>query len=70
MGMDFTGVHPDQIKIYGNGGQMLAERNSDFRYDDLQEIAIRVADGGNGVLMQAIISCFMVKVFCAGIMFL
>lgn len=49
MGMDFTGVHPDQIKIYGNGGQMLAERNSDFRYDDLQETAIRVEDGGNGV---------------------
>ncbi|MCF6350393.1 MAG: type IX secretion system sortase PorU [Flavobacteriaceae bacterium] len=35
-----TGVNPKNIKIYGNGGAMLNELNSDFRYDDIQENAI------------------------------
>ncbi len=48
MGMDFTGVASSQIGMYGTGGKMLPERNSDFRYDDLQEIAIWVEDGGDG----------------------
>lgn len=52
MGMDFTGVSSSQIQVFGNGGKMLSERNSDFRYDDLQEIAIFVEDGGNGVFGQ------------------
>ncbi|MBE0637493.1 MAG: type IX secretion system sortase PorU [Bacteroidales bacterium] len=48
MGMDFSGVHPDHIRLYGNGGEMLPERNSDPRYDDLQEIAVWVEDGDDG----------------------
>jgi hypothetical protein len=39
LGFD-TNVNPKNIKIYGNGGAMLNELNSDFRYDDLQENAI------------------------------
>jgi hypothetical protein len=48
MGMDFTGVTSGRIGVYGNGGKMLPERNSDFRNDDLQEIAIWIEDGGDG----------------------
>lgn len=48
MGMNLSGVNPDHIRLYGNGGEMLPERNSDFRYDDLQENAIWVEDGDDG----------------------
>ena len=36
------------IKLYGNGGGMLSENNSDGRIDDLTENAIEVFDGGDG----------------------
>lgn len=35
-------INPQNIKIYGDGGKMLAEANADFRYDDLPENAIFV----------------------------
>ncbi|MEE9349971.1 MAG: type IX secretion system sortase PorU [Flavobacteriaceae bacterium] len=35
-------INPKNIQIYGNGGAMLPEKNSDFRYDGLQENAIFV----------------------------
>jgi hypothetical protein len=41
-GINLAGVNPKNIRIYGNGGGMIAERNSDFRYDDLEENAIQV----------------------------
>ncbi|HPE34422.1 MAG TPA: type IX secretion system sortase PorU [Bacteroidales bacterium] len=47
-GMNLTGINSGQLRIYGNGGEMLPERNGDFRYDDLQENAIHVEDGGDG----------------------
>lgn len=47
-GMDFTNVNPDHIRIFGNSGKMLPERNGDPREDDLSEIAIMVEDGGDG----------------------
>jgi hypothetical protein len=37
-----------QIRLYGNGGKMLAEDNSIPRPDDLIENAIWVDDGGDG----------------------
>ena len=43
-------IPSNQIKIFGNGGQMLPESNSIPRIDDLQEIAIDIEDGGDGVL--------------------
>jgi hypothetical protein len=49
MGIRTTGVNPKKIHIYGNGGQLLAAKNSDFRYDDLQENAIYVAGENDGV---------------------
>ena len=39
LGID-ANTNPKNIKIYGNGGAMLNELNSDFRYDDIQENAI------------------------------
>ena len=37
-----------QIRLFGNGGQMLPEANDRPRPDDLRELAIRVEDGGDG----------------------
>ncbi len=37
-----------QIRMYGNGGQMLPENNALPRQDDLAELAIQVEDGGDG----------------------
>ena len=42
MGINPESINPKNIRIYGNGGGMLPERNADFRYDDLQENAIFV----------------------------
>ncbi|MCB9361502.1 MAG: type IX secretion system sortase PorU [Flavobacteriales bacterium] len=42
IGVDIDNIDPQSIKIYGNGGKMLPELNSDFRYDDLQQNAIEV----------------------------
>lgn len=41
-GINLNGINPKNIRIYGNGGDMIAERNSEFRYDDLEENAIQV----------------------------
>lgn len=37
------------IRLFGNGGTMLYESNKVKRYDDLQENAIEMHDGGDGV---------------------
>jgi hypothetical protein len=42
IGMDVDNINPQSLKIYGNGGKMLPELNSDFRHDDLQQNAIEV----------------------------
>jgi hypothetical protein len=41
-------VSSQQIRLYGNGGGMLPERNAVPRPDDLLENAILVEDGGDG----------------------
>ncbi len=48
------GIHPDSLpsnsfSIFGNKAGMLPESNAIPRYDDLQELAILVADGNDGV---------------------
>ncbi len=40
IGVNTTNLNPKKIHIYGNGGNLLPELNSDFRYQDLQENAI------------------------------
>ncbi len=42
IGLNTSNLDPRSIRIYGNGGKMLAQLNSDFRYDDLQENAILI----------------------------
>jgi len=47
-GISLSGLVSDNISVYGFGG-MLNEENSDFRYADIPELAIRVVDGNDGV---------------------
>jgi hypothetical protein len=44
IGVDMTNLDIGAINIYGNGGGMLPENNSIFRYDDLQKNAIYIDD--------------------------
>jgi len=48
MGLNTAVINPKNIRVYGNGGQMLPELNSAFRYDDLEENAIQVIGEGDG----------------------
>ena len=49
MGINTANLNPKNIKIYGNGGAMLPQKNSDFRYSDLQENAIFIEGEDDGV---------------------
>lgn len=49
LGLDVDNINPQNIKIYGNGGKMLPEKNSDFRYDDLQQNSIYIEGENDGV---------------------
>ncbi|WP_456377433.1 type IX secretion system sortase PorU [Lutibacter sp.] len=42
LGVNVNSINPKNIKIYGNGGEMLPFLNEGFRYDGLQENAIYV----------------------------
>ena len=42
LGINTTELNPKNIRIYGNGGQLLPVLNGDFRYDGLQENAIYI----------------------------
>ncbi|HRY31841.1 MAG TPA: type IX secretion system sortase PorU [Bacteroidales bacterium] len=48
MGISPAGINPKNIRIYGNGGGMLAEANNVFRHDDLVENAIVVSGENDG----------------------
>ena len=48
LGLELAGVDPKNIRIYGNGGKLIPEKNSIFRYDDLQENAIEVFGENDG----------------------
>ena len=48
IGISTSGLNPRKIHIYGNGGQLLPEVNSDFRYEDLQENAIYIEGENDG----------------------
>jgi hypothetical protein len=49
LGISTSNISSGSIRLYGNGGTMLPESNATFRYDDLVENAIWMADGGDGV---------------------
>jgi hypothetical protein len=49
--LGITGSLPsDQIRLFGNGGAMLPEDNSQKPIDDLEENSIYIVDGGDGML--------------------
>jgi len=52
LGIDIDAIDPNTIKVYGNGGRLLPENVSDFRYDDLQENAIHVEGAADGVFNE------------------
>ncbi len=52
MGMNVNSLKSANIRVFGNGGGMLPESNSAPRFDDLQETAIEVFDGGDGIFNQ------------------
>lgn len=49
LGISTTNLDPRNIRIFGNGGHLLPQLNSDFRNDDLQENAIYSKGGEDGV---------------------
>ncbi|MEO0404865.1 MAG: hypothetical protein AAF193_08340, partial [Bacteroidota bacterium] len=48
LGVDVNTVNPQNINIYGNGGEMLPFDNQEFRYTDLQRNSIFVQGEGDG----------------------
>lgn len=50
LGINTGNLISSSIRIYGNGGQMLAEANAGPWTDDLKENAILVMDGGDGII--------------------
>ncbi len=48
LGINTNGLNPQNIRLFGNGGNVLPYKNSDFRYDDLQENAIQVVGEADG----------------------
>ena len=48
IGVSIGNLNPKKIHIYGNGGNLIAAVNGDFRYDDLQENAIYIEGEDDG----------------------
>jgi hypothetical protein len=53
LGMNTSNVSSASIRLFGNGGQMLPENCSGTVADDLQENAIQMNDGGDGIFNGA-----------------
>lgn len=49
LGIDVSKIDPRYIKIYGNGGKLMSEKNSVFKHDDLQENSISVIGESDGI---------------------
>ncbi|ABG60477.1 type IX secretion system sortase PorU [Cytophaga hutchinsonii] len=49
IGINTSSLDPSMIQLYGNGGGMLPQANSDARADDLVENAVFISEDGNGV---------------------
>ena len=53
LGLNLNNLKIDDIKVYGNGGGMLPNLNSDFRYDDLIQIAIKIHDNNDNGIFES-----------------
>lgn len=60
-GIDISSINPKNIRIYGNSGLMIPERNGDFRYDDLEENAIQVIGESDNVFNSSDMVLFYAK---------
>ena len=49
LGFNTSNISSGAIRLFGNGGGMLSEANSEIPIDDLTENAITIVDGGDGV---------------------
>ncbi len=49
LGINIDSLDPRTIKVFGNGGRILSEKNADFKYDDLIENAIYVSGENDGI---------------------
>lgn len=49
MGINLSGIQPKNIRLYGNGGNMLPEKNIHERHDDLMENAIFIEGEEDGI---------------------
>jgi len=50
LGINAANLSSGSLRLFGNGGGMLPEANNSLKRDDLEENAIMVVDGGDGVL--------------------
>ncbi|MBL7747709.1 MAG: hypothetical protein JNM19_09805, partial [Chitinophagaceae bacterium] len=50
LGVNTSSLSSGTIRLFGNGGAMLAEANAGPWTDDLRENAIQVVDGGDGIM--------------------
>ena len=48
LGINIDNIDPRKIQLFGNGGGMLPEKLSTFRYDDLEENAIKIVGEDDG----------------------
>ena len=53
LGIDVNNLQISAIKLYGNGGGMLPHLNSDFRHNDLPEMAIKIYDSNNNGVFES-----------------
>ena len=71
LGVNMNDLQISDLKLYGNGGGMLPQLNSDFRHDDLVENAIKIYDANSNVFLKVLtIFCFMENLPIFGIMML
>ena len=50
LGINISNLEVEKIRLFGNGGGMLPNLSSEFRYNDLEENAIEIIDiNGNGI---------------------
>ncbi|MBC9933898.1 type IX secretion system sortase PorU [Chitinophaga qingshengii] len=50
LGIDTRQLASGSIRLFGTGGQLLPEPNSQPRYDDLPEVSLQAQNGGDGQL--------------------
>ena len=53
LGVNTSNLSCNRIRIFGSGGGMLPQLNSNLRHDDLQENAISVVDINNNGLFES-----------------